>query len=180
MKWILSMTVVIAVGLSAYWATRVNGEATPRARVLQVEAASETTRPPVRVTSERDLSLVRQRLSELTDEMNGLRAKLEKHSASAAEKLAEGTPPRPPRTPEARAEQERLWHEHMAKVEIIDDGTGQVQRDLPLLASDLGETLPNVQAKHQDLGGGRLLMTLYLTKSSTSPGAMSATGALGR
>jgi hypothetical protein len=159
--------------------------------------------------------------------MNGLRAKLEKHSASAAEKLAEGTPPRPPRTPEARAEQERLWHEHMAKVdeefqgeplestwstptsaairsavesrdglkdtlrdidcrsqtckvEIIDDGTGQVQRDLPLLASDLGETLPNVQAKHQDLGGGRLLMTLYLTKSSTSPGAMSATGALGR
>lgn len=221
MKWILSMMAMATVGLSAYWATRGSGEAAPEAPA-QVEAAPEPARGPARATSERDLSSVRQRLSDLSDEMTRLRSDLEKRPA--AEKPAEVTAPPPLHTAEARAEQERQWHEHMAKVdeefqgepvestwststsatirtaiqsrealkdtlrridcrsqtcrvEIVDDGAGKVQNELSILASDLGDTLPNVQAEHEDLGGGRLLMTLYLTRNVAPPNSTSSTGA---
>jgi hypothetical protein len=55
-------------------------------------------------------------------------------------------------------------HSESCKVQIFDDGTGGVQKALPLFVQSLGETMPTVQADHEDDGQGHLNMTLYMSR----------------
>jgi len=50
------------------------------------------------------------------------------------------------------------------RVEIVDDRSGGVAKGLPLFVQSLGDTMPTMQADHEEDGQGHVNMTLYLSR----------------
>ena len=49
------------------------------------------------------------------------------------------------------------------RVEISDDGSGKLDKQLPLFVQSVGKTLPNMQAERVGERSGPSMMVLYLT-----------------
>lgn len=63
------------------------------------------------------------------------------------------------------------------RVEIADDGSGAVSKDLPLFVQQVGGTLPSMQADRIDEGDGQSTLVLYMTRNA---GAQSPTAEMSR
>ncbi|WP_437926368.1 hypothetical protein WMF37_46220 [Sorangium sp. So ce291] len=55
------------------------------------------------------------------------------------------------------------------RVEIVDDGSGAVSKDLPIFVQQFAEELPNMQADQVDDGDGHRVMVLYMTRNGNAP-----------
>jgi hypothetical protein len=53
--------------------------------------------------------------------------------------------------------------EQMCRVEIEDDGTGQLSTRMPVIAMGVADVLPNISAEHVDRGDGRGALVLYMS-----------------
>jgi hypothetical protein len=50
------------------------------------------------------------------------------------------------------------------RVELEDDGSGQLGKSLPLFAQQVGQVLPNISADHVDEPDGRTITVLYMSQ----------------
>jgi hypothetical protein len=54
------------------------------------------------------------------------------------------------------------------RVELDDDGSGAMSKELPIFVQQFAETLPSVQADRIDDGSGRTTMVLYMARNDSA------------
>ncbi|MES2353484.1 MAG: hypothetical protein V4568_03605 [Pseudomonadota bacterium] len=58
---------------------------------------------------------------------------------------------------------------HTCRVEIIDDGSGQLAKSMPLIAQRVAQTFPTMTANQIDQGNGTSTTVLYMSRDNTRP-----------
>jgi hypothetical protein len=57
------------------------------------------------------------------------------------------------------------------RVEIADNGSGQLAKSLPLVAQQVAETFPTITVNNVEQGNGASAMVLYMSRQSAQPGS---------